>query len=114
MEAHRGLPTHQQLLDTSAEDVPDDVRTSVARACDEVPGVRAAYAARVRQSFGGDDPAVEGLQIGYELIETDGRRDLGVALIRALPRELSRSGVYLLADAALPAWRNRGVQIFAR
>jgi hypothetical protein len=121
MEQDPLLLRGQQLLDTTAAEVPDDVRVRVARVCQEVPGISAAYIARVRQTFGNDLPASEALQVGYELTvppssveDARATRDVGPALLAALPPELASMGVCKLSTAAVPAWRRRGVQVFAR
>lgn len=110
----------QELLDTSDGDIPDAVRVELAQMCGGVPQVRAVYAARVRQTVGGGG-AREGLHIAYELRvsptsaeEARTSRETMIALIRAMPRELSQTGITLLSEAALPAWRRWGVRIFAR
>ena len=89
--------------------------------CQELPGINAAYIVRVRQTSGNNLPASEALQVGYELNvppssveDARATRDIGPALLAALPPALSSMGVCKLSTAAVPAWRRRGVQAFAR
>src|SRR4051794_40444712 len=59
--------TSVQLLDTAISDLPPGVADRVARACEPVEDVRAAYIARQLETQGSDSPSVEVLIVAVEL-----------------------------------------------
>jgi hypothetical protein len=108
------------MLATSPADLPDGLADQVARACEPVADVKAAYVARQLQTDAPDRPAVEVLSVALELRQSPTEpglphtREVMLAVLRELPSIGRHRGVNVLAEAALPVWQHKAVRVFER
>jgi hypothetical protein len=109
-------PSHQRLLDTSA--VPQELAAELAAFCAGRDEIAEAFLCEIERTVEGEQPT-RSLSLGVDLVwpvsEPEDSRGVSLTLATALPPELMRRvGVAVLADRAVPAWRTRGRQIYAR
>jgi hypothetical protein len=109
--------TRDKLLETTVADVPAELARQVASACEPVDGVAAAYVALVRETFGGGGPSRDLLTVALELgppPDNPGEARTWDAM-RAVREHLpGTQRISVLAEAALPIWRERAVRVFPR
>ena len=113
--------SRQRLLPTPAGSVPAEYAETLRAFCATVPEIEAAYVCAVENVHDGAEPA-QALSFSVQLTSpVDTAADSHTVLGAIAPRlaeshpELMRElGCGVLADRAVPAWRQHALRVFTR